>query len=123
MREDRLMTVKLIKEACSSGARKSKACDLLEISIRTLERWVHESGEVDKRKLAVRSIGNKLSEEERQLVITTANYAEYNDLPPSKIVPSLADKGVYIASESTFYRILRQEKQLTHRHASNPPKH
>jgi putative transposase len=44
-------------------------------------------------------------------------------LPPCKIVPQLADTGQYIASESTFYRILREEKQLTHRQLSRPAKH
>jgi transposase InsO family protein len=35
----------------------------------------------------------------------------------------LADEGIYIASESTFYRILRSENQLTHRQLSRPAKH
>ena len=55
------------------------------------------------------------------MVITTAKYAERlprGDLPPCKIVPLLGDEGEYIASESTFYRILREENHLTHRQAS-----
>jgi putative transposase len=36
-------------------------------------------------------------------------------LPPSQIVPKLADQKIYLASESTFYRILREEEQLKHR--------
>lgn len=32
---------------------------------------------------------------------------EYSSLPPSQIVPALADQGIYLASESTFYRVLR----------------
>jgi transposase InsO family protein len=36
-------------------------------------------------------------------------------------VPALADKGEYIASESTIYRILREENQLRHRGRSKPP--
>jgi putative transposase len=46
---------------------------------------------------------------------------EYADLPPSQIVPSLADKGIYIASESTFYRVLRNENMQKHRGRSKPP--
>lgn len=46
---------------------------------------------------------------------------EYADLPPSQIVPALADKGVYIASESTMYKILRNEKMQRHRGRSKPP--
>lgn len=117
------MAIQLIEEAYINGARKHKACGVLGISIRTLERWECDGGDIDKRKCAVRTVGNKLSDKERQQVIAIANNAKYKDLPPSKIVPSLADEGLYIASEATFYRILREEKQLAHRHASNAPKH
>jgi len=57
------------------------------------------------------------------MILTIANSKEYCDLPPCKIVPSLADEGRYIASESTFYRVLRAEKQLTHRQHSKPATH
>jgi transposase InsO family protein len=48
------------------------------------------------------------------------NEAEYSDLPPSQIVPRLADKGQYIASESSFYRVLSQARQLHPRGLSKP---
>ena len=41
-------------------------------------------------------------------------------MPPSQIVPSLVDKGIYIASESSFYRILREDGQLKHRGKAKP---
>ena len=68
-------------------------------------------------------MGNKLSEEERKMLLNTINSELYRDLPPSQIVPRLADEGVYIASESTIYRVLRQEKQLAHRGQAKPRKH
>lgn len=37
------------------------------------------------------------------------------DLAPSQIVSLLADEGVYLASESTFYKILKARKLLEHR--------
>ncbi len=40
---------------------------------------------------------------------------EYASLPPSQIVPRLADNGVYLASESTFYRVLRRHGEVHHR--------
>ncbi len=119
---DRKMAVELINEACSHGARRRKACELLSISLRTLERW-EKYGTIDHRKGADRKVGNKLSEEERQRVLTMINSGEYCDLPPCQIVPRLADTGIYIASESTIYRILREEKQLTHRGLTKPAKH
>ncbi|WP_221893795.1 hypothetical protein [Bathymodiolus japonicus methanotrophic gill symbiont] len=45
----------------------------------------------------------------------TCNEDEYANLPPSQIVPILADKGIYIASESSFYRVLHKAEQVTHR--------
>ena len=49
-----------------------------------------------------------------------ANSVEFRDLSPKQIVPKLADRGQYLASEATVYRILRAEGQLTHRAASRP---
>lgn len=43
------------------------------------------------------------------------NQEEFQNLPPSQVVPRLADKGTYIASESTFYRVLQEHKQNNHR--------
>ena len=42
-------------------------------------------------------------------------------MPPCEIVPALADEGKYLASESTFYRILREEKMQNHRGRSQAP--
>jgi hypothetical protein len=37
---------------------------------------------------------NKLTTQERQRIIKVANEPAYADLPPNKIVPKLADKGI-----------------------------
>ena len=42
-------------------------------------------------------------------------------MPPCQIVPALADRGTYIASERTFYRILHEEKMQNHRGRSQEP--
>jgi putative transposase len=93
------------------------------ISARTYERW-YVGGEitVDKRPTAERpEPSNKLTPEEYKSVLNVLSLPEYADLPPSQVVPSLADKGMYIASESTMYRILRAEKLQNHRGYSKPP--
>ena len=64
---------------------------------------------------------NKLSARERERVVEIATSPEFCDLSPKQIVPRLADKGAYIASESTFYRVLRDEKLLAHRGRSAAP--
>ena len=119
----RKQAVELIQEACQAGARRSKACDLVGLSLRTLERWEKENGLMDKRASAQRTPTNKLTQEERNRVLQIANSPLYQNLPPCKIIPLLADEGQYIASESTFYRILREEDQLKHRQLSASPKH
>lgn len=120
---ERIQAIELIDEACQAGARKSKACELLHISIRSIERWNNADESYDKRKQSKRVPANKLTKEQRNMVLETANSISYQNLPPSKIVPMLADEGRYIASESTFYRILREERQLAHRLLSRPSKH
>ncbi len=95
----------------------------MDLSIRIVARWEKQEGLRDKRKTADRlAPKNKLTEEERKMILTKANSEQYCDLPPSKIVPLLADEGIYIASESSFYRVLREEKQLTHRQATKVAK-
>ena len=120
---ERQRAIQLVSEACNAGARKHQACEVLGLSMRTLERWEKENGLQDQRKMVKRRPVNKLTQEQRDMVINTANNTIYRDLPPCKIVPLLADSGRYIASESTFYRVLREENQLTHRQASRPSKH
>lgn len=120
---DRRLAVELIQEANQNGARLAKACNELSISVRTYERWV-SAGDVkeDQRPHAQRPTPkNKLTEEERQDVLEIVKKEEFVDLPPSQIVPKLADQGKYIASESTIYRILREEEMQQHRGQSKRP--
>jgi len=81
--------------------------------MKTLERWKKCSE--DKRRGPRTVPANKLSEEEREEIIKIATSEEFKDDSPCQIVPALADRGKYVASESTFYRILREEKMLEHR--------
>lgn len=111
----------LIKEAIQAGARKVKACEILGLQIRTIERWEHTLE--DRRQGPLNKPSNALTEEERDEVVEIANSPEFCNLPPCQIVPKLADQGKYIASESTFYRILKEKELLAHRSRSNPRSH
>jgi transposase len=82
---------------------------MLGISVRTLQRWEREPDKEDQRAGPKSEPENSLSEAEEKLVVAVANSPCYRELSPSQIVPILADSGVYIASEATFYRILRKE--------------
>lgn len=120
---DRERAVQLIRETVDAGAGTGRACEEMGISLRTFQRWTRE-GEVqaDRRPVAVRPPpDNKLTPLERQRVLDTINSPTYQSLPPSQIVPALADEGRYIASESTFYRIMRAQGQQQHRGRSRAP--
>tara|TARA_R110002049_G_scaffold100580_1_gene244798 strand:- start:77 stop:1138 length:1062 start_codon:yes stop_codon:yes gene_type:complete len=119
----RQTAVVLINKAVTAGARRAKACAELHIIDRTLRRWTN-GGQVqpDQRPLAGRQEpANKLSADERAAVLEACNSKEFSDLPPSQIVPKLADQGRYLASESSFYRILRADGQQHHRGRAKPP--
>jgi putative transposase len=113
----------LINEAVTAGARRAKACAALEISDRTLRRWTKDDQiHADRRPLVPRpEPANKLSAAECAAVLEVCNSKEFASLPPSQIVPKLADQGRYLASESSFYRILRADGQQHHRGRAKPP--
>ena len=109
----------LLTQARADGARLALACSQVGLSCHSVQRW-QRTGTVegDQRPSGKRRYvcpPNKLREEERQAVMATLNSEAFKDLPPSQVVPRLADSGVYVASESTMYRLLRQAGQLAHR--------
>lgn len=116
------MAMTWIQEAVDAGARRYKACAVLHISVRTLQRWAKEDGLEDKRKIVKRIPANKLSGQERERIFAVCNEERYRSLPPSQIVPILADDGRYIASESSFYRVLRDADQAHRRGKANAPR-
>jgi transposase InsO family protein len=113
-----------IDDAVAQGARQQKACQLIGLSARTVQRWrgQAEFGD-DRRSQRTFTPPNKLPEHERQAVLKVANSAEFGHLSPNQIVPRLADRGEYLASESTFYRLLRAAGQLQHRRGERPGQH
>jgi len=120
MSTERTDIIELIEEARATGARQLPACKAIGISAKTLQRWVKPENQKDGRLDAQHAPKNKLTALERQRIIKVVNEADYANLPPSKIVPLLADEGRYLASESTFYRVLKAENQLQHRQKSKP---
>jgi len=106
----------LIDEAVQNGAKQRLACELVGISARTYQRWNQgEKLSEDRRIYNDVPVHNKLSEAVRQEILSVINQPEYNTLTPYQIVPTLLDLGQYIASESTFYRVMREHDQLKHR--------
>lgn len=121
---DRRKTVELITEATGVGVSAEKACEELEISLRTYQRWTEGSCiKADGRPHAQRKEpSNKLKAQERDSILETCNQEAYRSLPPSQIVPALADKAIYIASEASFYRVLKAAGQLQQRGKAQAPR-
>jgi transposase InsO family protein len=116
------MTLVLIDEAVASGARLAKACDVIGLSARTVERWRNdEDGGRDRREGPIRSPAHQLSETEKAKILAVANSQEFREKSPRQIVPTLADRGEYVASESSFYRVLHENDQLAHRGRARRP--
>jgi putative transposase len=115
------LILNLIDEAVAAGARAAVASGALGLSARTVERWRGGAVE-DARHGPNTQPANMLSAKERARVIATMNLPEHRDLSPHQVVPLLADQGRYLASESTIYRILRDEDLLHHRERSQVPK-
>jgi putative transposase len=102
----------------AQGARRRKACETVGITTRTYQRWAKDLRKGDGRHGERRRPANRLSEEEIAAIIAIATSKKFRDLAPSQFVPILAEEGLYVASESSFYRVLRREKLLTHREPS-----
>lgn len=117
---DRQDVLQLLDESVAAGARRAPACAELGITIRTVQRW--RQCPHDARPMAHRPVPtNQLSEEERQHLLAVANQPEHAQMTPHQIVPKLADEGLFLASESTFYRVLKAARQTTHRGRSKAP--
>ncbi len=115
--------MEMVREAQASGARRQASCAVLEVSLRTLERWEKAPDQGDQRRGPVTGCAHALSAQEKQAIVEVSSGPEYRDLSPWQIVARLADTGRYLGSESSFYRVLKQTDLLSHRHNSKPRVH
>lgn len=107
-------------EAVNAGARLTPACREAGLSLRTWRRWQQQPE--DRRPEARRPRpANRLTAQEEQRIREVCPRPEHAALPPGEIVPRLADAGEYIASGSTFYRVLRRHGEVRHRGRSRAP--
>ncbi len=111
--------MELIDEAVTNGARLFKACEVLEISVRTYYRW--KSGKVsDLRKGAEKRVPRKLTKVEKLEILNISCSERFADTNPYQIVAILLEEGTYIASASSFYRVLREYDLVHHRRKGRP---
>ena len=114
------MIVALVAEAGANGARLAPGCRVVGVDPRTVQRWRRNPRAADGRRGPKTTPANKLTERERGEVLEVLTAPEFAGLSPNQVVPQLADQGMYLASEATMYRVLREEKLLSHRERSRP---
>ena len=121
--EDRQKVMEHIEVACREGARLKPACEIAGLDVRTVQRWRGRAGQGDGRPQAVHPTpSHALSAQERARLLEVANEPRFADMPPARIVPALADEGQYLASESSFSRVLRAQGQSRHRGRARAPR-
>jgi len=123
--EDRQALTRGIEDAHAAGARLKPACAVVGIDVRTLQRWKAQEGltQGDGRPKAVRPMpSHALSPEERAALLAVANESRFASVPPARIVPMLADEGVYLGSESSMARVLKSAGQNTRRGRAKAPR-
>ena len=126
--EDRQALARDIDTAHAAGARLQPACEIAGIDVSTLQRWKARSGPDglpagDGRPHAVRPTpSHALTQQERAALLAVANEPRFAAVPPARIVPMLADEGIYLGSESSMARVLKARGQNTRRGRAKPPK-
>ncbi len=122
---DRRKALEILDAGMAAGARARKLAELLGVGLTTLQRWRRQfAGDgdgLDRRKGSHRLVSHRLSDEERQRILLTCTQPEFAALPPGQIVPVLADRGLYIGSERSFYRVLHAHGQAHRRGRTRPP--
>jgi transposase InsO family protein len=112
--------LRLVTETVADGASQEKVCGMLGVTEKSVQRWRVKPVLGDQRRGPKTTPANKLSADERAKLVTVATNAEFREVSPHQIVPRLADRGEYLASESTIYRVMRAEKLMAHRGRSKP---
>ena len=92
--------------------RMKTLCNYIGVSQRTIERW-QKNGFEDRRRGSSRKVPRKLSEEENERIYNILCSGEYKDMNAHEVFNSLLDKGIYLASDRTFYRILKRNNALS----------
>ena len=113
-------TLASIAECIKAGASQAAACAVACITTRTFQRWCLLPVLEDRRHGPRTVPGNALTNDEREKIVALATSPEFCDKSPHQIVPMLADRGEWVASESSFYRVLKMSEMLAHRERSRP---
>lgn len=117
------MTLANIDAAVAAGARHAAACEVVGLDERTVQRWRRRPDSIDQRRGPATRPANALTAAEETELLTLVTSQELGGLSPHQLVAKLADMGIYIASASTLYRLLRRHRLQQHRERTRPATH
>ena len=123
MQAERQRLLSDVADARRQGSRLVAACEMVDISLRSYRRWtVGDEVQEDGRPGAGRQApSHKLNTAEREAIVAVCQEPRFGSLPPSQIVPRLADEGRTLGSESSFYRVLHAVDPQPHRGRADAP--
>ena len=108
-----------------AGARASRLAELQGVGLSALQRWRRQfAGDgvgLDRSRGSQCDVSHRLTDVGRQRNLLTSNQPEYAAHPPGQIVRTLADQGLYIASERSCYRMRHANCQLHRQVRGRPP--
>lgn len=93
----------------------NNSCELIGLSPNTVRNWRKQSQEDLRTTACKKNPANKITASEQEAIRDVLYSFSYADKSPHKIVPALADQGQYLCSESSMYRILREDGAIRRR--------
>jgi transposase InsO family protein len=115
--------LQFIDEAMAAGASQTRACEIAGLDVRTVQRWRGRPDGGDLRRGPRTTPVNKLTADEEATIVELVTSPDFISLSPHQLVAKLADMSIYVASESTIYRLLRRRRLLAYRDRARPRKH
>jgi transposase InsO family protein len=115
--------LELIDAAMLDGVSQERACEVLGLDPRTVQRWRKRPDGDDLRRGPKTRPANALTSEEEATIVELATAPEFVGLSPHQLVAKLADMSMFVGSESSIYRVLRRRRLLKHRDKARPRTH
>lgn len=112
-------------ELTAAGVSTRQAAVLTGVPRATAARTIARASSPDPEPVQPRPApANRLTDDERALVLATLNSDEFVDKPPLQVYAILLERGKYVGSVATMYRVLRENTQVKERRrlATHPPR-
>jgi len=101
--------ISVIDEAVTKGVPQWRACELVQIDVRRVQRWYGRDGRLDDIAPGPLHAPHALLDHERKAILEMALDEKYVDDSHRILTAKAADKGLFYVSASTVYNVMRQE--------------